>query len=435
MVEQPLVNLPRYDAYKDSGIEWLGEVPVGWELSSLSSLLNPISIKNRPDLPLLSITREKGVILRDVEDTESNHNFIPDDLSNYKVLRKGQFGMNKMKAWQGSYGVSDHTGIVSPAYFIFNLAKSIAPDFFHFAIRCKIYVDFFASASDGVRVGQWDLSKTRMKVIPFAIPSLVEQQAIAVYLDKKIARIDQAVVMKERQIELLKERRQILIQQAVTRGLDPDATLKDSGVDWIGEVPAHWEVVSNRSLFEERVEPGREGLPLLMVSIHSGVSDDEVSEEDNIRGRVKIEDKSKYNVVQPDDIVFNMMRAWQGAIGAVKVTGMVSPAYIVAMPIGAIVSAFFEYQYRSPAFIQQMDRYSKGITDFRKRLYWDEFKQLKTVLPPVAEQNTIVAYIESESAKLNQAITLQQQQIDKLKEFRATLINSVVTGKVKVPPA
>ncbi|WP_051786494.1 restriction endonuclease subunit S [Endozoicomonas numazuensis] len=190
--------------------------------------------------------------------------------------------------------------------------------------------------------------------------------------------------------------------------------------------------MANRSLFKERVKPGREGLPLLMVSIHSGVSDDEVSDEENIRGRVKIEDKSKYNRVQPSDIVFNMMRAWQGAIGAVRVEGMVSPAYIIASPIGAINSKFYEYQYRTPIFIQQMDRFSKGITDFRKRLYWDEYKQLLTLLPPLDEQEAIVTHIESESSKIDKAITLQQQQIDKLKEYRATLINSVVTGKIKV---
>ena len=142
-----------------------------------------------------------------------------------------------------------------------------------------------------------------------------------------------------------------MIQNAVTRGLDPNVPMRDSGVEWIGEIPAHWQVVANRSLFKERVEPGRDGLPLLMVSIHSGVSDDEVSEEDNIRGRVKIEDKSKYNLVKPGDIVFNMMRAWQGAIGAVNVIGMVSPAYIIAEPIAPVNSHFYEYQYPMPYFL------------------------------------------------------------------------------------
>lgn len=165
MVMLKMSELPKYDAYKDSGHEWIGGVPQEWEVSKLGGCLSAVSIKGYPKLPLLSITREQGVIQRDVDDQDSNHNFIPDDLSGYKLLKEGQFGMNKMKAWQGSYGVSKFTGIVSPAYFIFDFTKPIWPSFFNWAIRSSLYVSYFGSASDGVRVGQWDLSKDRMKVI------------------------------------------------------------------------------------------------------------------------------------------------------------------------------------------------------------------------------------------------------------------------------
>ncbi len=144
---------------------------------------------------------------------------------------------------------------------------------------------------------------------------------------------------------------------------------KYSGSEWIGEIPKDWKVVSNRALFTERNEAGNESLPILSVSIHTAVSNEELSEEDNIQGRNRIADKSNYKLVQPNDIVFNMMRAWQGAIGAVSIIGMVSPAYIVARPNNKIHSGFFEYQYRTVGFIQQIDKNSKGITDFRKRLY------------------------------------------------------------------
>ncbi|MCK5097053.1 MAG: restriction endonuclease subunit S, partial [Desulfobacteraceae bacterium] len=150
----------KYDAYKDSGVEWIGEIPNEWEFSKLGTVLTPISIKNMPDSPLLSITREQGVIKRDMENQNENHNYIPDDLTNYKLIENGQFGMNKMKAWQGSYGVSPFTGIVSPAYYIFRFIKKIVPEFFHKAIRSRVYVSFFGQASDGVRIGQWDLSKS-----------------------------------------------------------------------------------------------------------------------------------------------------------------------------------------------------------------------------------------------------------------------------------
>lgn len=421
-----------YAEYKESGVDWLGEIPEGWELTKLGSCLSNFSEKNYPALPLLSITRELGVIERDIDDQGSNHNFIPDDLSGYKLLKKGQFGMNKMKAWQGSYGVSPFTGIVSPAYFMFDFTKEIDPGFFHVAIRSKLYISFFGSASDGVRIGQWDLSKPRMKEIPLALPPLTEQTAIANFLDDKTAKIDNLVRIKQRQIELLAERRKILIQNAITKGLNPDAQMKDSGIDWIGEIPEHWEVLRNAALFVERKDAGQEQLPVLSVSIHSGVSSEELNADENIRSVVKIEDRTAYKEVLPGYIAYNMMRAWQGGIGAVSVHGMVSPAYVVAKPTERLDANYFELLYRTPAFIWQMDANSKGITDFRKRLYWESFRELKTIVPPLSEQEDISKAIASKSNGINDAIAIKEKQIAKLNEYKTTLINAAVTGKIKV---
>jgi type I restriction enzyme S subunit len=201
---------------KDSGVEWIGEIPEHWELSKLGLMLTPYSIKNYPNETLLSITREQGVIERDMENLDSNHNFIPEDLSGYKLLKKGDFGMNKMKAWQGSYGVSKFTGIVSPAYFTFSLVDTISPDFFHLAIRSQIYVPFFGQASDGVRIGQWDLSKERMKNIPFVIPSLKEQDEILNYIDTTTNKTEIAISLKEQEIEKLNEYKMSLIDGVVS---------------------------------------------------------------------------------------------------------------------------------------------------------------------------------------------------------------------------
>ena len=201
--------------FVDSGVEWIGKIPKHWEISKVGTNLKPISIKNRADLPLLSVTREQGVILRDVDDKESNHNFIPDDLSGYKMVEKGQFAMNKMKAWQGSYGISDYTGIVSPAYFIFEL-NGIEPTFFHKAIRSSVYVPFFIKASDGVRIGQWDLSKSRMKEIPFYIPPKDEQLQIVEYIENQTSKIDIAIELQQNYISKLKEYKASLIDSVVT---------------------------------------------------------------------------------------------------------------------------------------------------------------------------------------------------------------------------
>lgn len=282
----------------------------------------------------------------------------------------------------------------------------------------------------GVKV--YSITQSILKSTFIWLATLKEQTLIANFLDQKTAQIDAAIAIKEQQIELLKERKQIIIQQAVTQGLDPTVSMKNSGVDWIGVIPAHWDVMANRNLFIERVEAGKDGLPLLSVSIHSGVSNEEISEDENIRGRVKIEDKSKYILVKKGDIAFNMMRAWQGGIGAVRTDGMVSPAYIVAKPKGLVIADYFELQYRCPDFIQQMDRYSKGITDFRKRLYWDGFKQLKTVVPPLKEQVEIINHVQAISNSTEKALNFLLKQIEKLKEYKTTLIDSAVTGKIKI---
>lgn len=211
---------------KDSGVKWLGDIPTHWNIWKLRNIFHKTSIKNRPDLPLLSVVREQGVIIRNVESKEENHNFIPDDLSKYKVLQKGQFVINKMKAWQGSYAVSELTGIVSPAYFIYDVDYSgLLPSFFNLAIRSKPYVGFFNKASDGVRIGQWDLDETQMRDIPLFVPPLAEQAVIVSYLDKKCAKIDTLISRQEQIIGKLKELKTSTIAHVVTGKVDVRDTL------------------------------------------------------------------------------------------------------------------------------------------------------------------------------------------------------------------
>lgn len=202
---------------------------------------------------------------------------------------------------------------------------------------------------------------------------------------------------------------------------------KDSGVDWIGHIPSSWSVLRNGTLFQQMNDAGNEHLPVLSVSIHSGVSKEELSEEENVRSAIKIADRSSYKEVKPGYVAYNMMRAWQGGIGFVSTHGMVSPAYVVAKPTSEINSAYFEYLYRTELFIGQMDRYSKGITDFRKRLYWEEFKTLLTVVPPLPDQDRIVSFLDEKTAEIDAAIAKKRRLIDLLNEQKAILINRAVT--------
>ncbi|EJE4173814.1 MULTISPECIES: restriction endonuclease subunit S [Vibrio] len=430
---ESITSTPKYDQYIDSGYEWIGEIPQHWDLVKLGSCLSPVSVKNCPELPLLSITRERGVIERDVDDQESNHNFIPDDLSGYKKLEKGQFGMNKMKAWQGSYGVSEFTGIVSPAYFVFDFTKAINPEFFNWAIRSKLYVSFFGSASDGVRIGQWDLSKARMKVIPFVLPSEEEQSLIANFLGKKTAQIDDAIAIKEQQISLLKERKQIIIQQAVTQGLDPNVPMKDSGVDWIGKIPAHWEVRRSKFVFTQRKERAWKDDVQLSATQAYGVIPQDQYEELTGKRVVKIQlhlDKRKH--VERDDFVISM-RSFQGGLERAWSQGCIRSSYVVLRALDEIYPSFYGYLLKLPSYIAALQQTASFIRDGQD-LNFDNFSKVDLFIPPIEEQKEIANYVSAFMKSSDEGIELLLAQIEKLKEYKTSLINSAVTGKIKITP-
>lgn len=422
-----------YPAYAESGSDYIKVLPSHWRTERAKWLFTKEERAVSSKDEVVTCFRDGQVTLRKLRRTEGFTNALQEH--GYQGIRRGDLVIHAMDAFAGAIGVSEADGKSSPVYSACTPKRPdvIDVDYYAYFMRYLALSGYLVSLAKGIRERSTDFRFKDFAVLELPIPPIVEQKSIVRFLNHKSTLIGKAVAVKQQQITLLKERKQILIQNAVTRGLNPDTPMRDSGVEWIGEIPAHWNVMANRALFAERVEPGRDGLRLLSISIHSGVSEEEVSEEENVRGRVKIADKTKYNLVRPGDIAFNMMRAWQGAIGEVRTEGMVSPAYTIAMPSKKIVPKFFEYQYRTRIFIQQMDRNSKGITDFRKRLYWDGFKQLVTLVPPIKEQEAIVEHINKEMAKQDKAVSLLEQQITKLKEYKATLINSAVTGKIKVP--
>jgi type I restriction enzyme S subunit len=202
---------------------------------------------------------------------------------------------------------------------------------------------------------------------------------------------------------------------------------KASGVEWLGDVPEHWSVRRVGTLFRQVDEPGDDELQILSVSIHDGVSDKELDEKEMDRKVTRSDDRSKYKKVQPGDLVYNMMRAWQGGFGSVAVAGMVSPAYVVARPIYEFATTFVEQLLRTPQAIEQMRRHSQGVTDFRLRLYWDEFRSLNVVLPPQDEQLAIATFLDRETAKIDGLVGEQRRLIELLKEKRQAVISHAVT--------
>ncbi|MCF1715242.1 restriction endonuclease subunit S [Flavihumibacter sp. RY-1] len=415
----------RYSKYKDSGIDWIGEIPEHWVVRKSK----------------YAFTYSKGRNPKSFSDSESDNIYLSMD-----YLRNRNNSIQYIKETKDLYFVENNELLLlwdgaNAGEFLNSKRGFLSSTMAHIKFNEVIIKSFgklysrvieFQLRRSTVGMGIPHVSSLELENSIFLLPPLPEQEAIAQFLDDKCARIDQAVRIKEKQIDLLKEYRQIAIHQAVTKGLNDQVKMKDSGIDWIGEIPEHWEVKKNKELFTEINEPGNAELPILSVSIHTAVSNDELNEDENIRGKIRIEDKSNYKLVKKRDVVFNMMRAWQGAIGVVRTKGMVSPAYVVARPIQSVNSDFLEYEFRTIRYIQIMNRVSKGITDFRKRLYWNEFKQLETIIPPLSEQAKIVAHVEVINIKTDEAIRLKEQQIDQLKHYKNTLINEVVTGKIRV---
>lgn len=429
-----------YTHYKESGLDWIGQIPEHWEISKLGNILKPYSVKNKAHLPLLSITREKGVILRGDDPAESNHNFIPDDLSGYKHIKKGQFGMNKMKAWQGSYGYSNFEGIVSPAYYIFDISDKLYGDYFSKTIRSNAFIPFFIKASDGVRIGQWDLSKPRMKEIPFYIPPIHEQEAIANFLDQKTAKIDALVQTKEQQIEKLKELRQAKIHQAVTKGLDAHAPTKDSGIEWIGQIPEHWEVKRLKNVGEfingyafNSESFLSEGIKVMKISNIQTMKTDwsDLSCVD-----VKyFEALEKFRVLQ-GDLVFALTRPIIST--GIKATIVFENEKILINQRNAILRTKGDFDIKwlyyiilDSSFIQEFDN-QIDKTGQQPNISTYNIGNIFIPFPRKKDIEQIVTYLDEVTGKIDQAIAQKQEQITKLKEYKQSLINEVVTGKVKV---
>ena len=423
------MNLNRYPKYKPTGIAWLPEVPEGWEVRKVRQLLTMVSRKGFPEKQLLSVTREQGVVVRDVESKEENHNFIPDDLSNYKLVEVGDFVINKMKAWQGSYGVSASEGIVSPAYYTCKLS-GVDRRFFSVAIRSKAYVSFFAQLSKGIRVGQWDLSPMALKEIPFLFPPLATQQSIVAFLDEKCGKIDRWVAAKEREVALLKELEQAMIAEAVTGATkvartDTARKMKPSGIPWLPEVPEGWEVKKVRQHFRLRSEKVSEQdyppLSVAKVGVVPQLADVAIS---MAQGETR-------KLVREGDYVVNSRSDRKGSCGIAPQDGSVTTISIVLEP-RQIDRQFVHYLFRSTPWVEEFYRNGRGIVADLWTTRYQEMRNMVFPLPPLAEQRAIVAYIEARAAKIDAAVAGLEREIAAMKEYKQRLIADVVTGQRKV---
>jgi type I restriction enzyme, S subunit len=268
--------------------------------------------------------------------------------------------------------------------------------------------------------------------LPIPLPPQDKQLDVARFLDHETTDIDAIIKAKQRLLDLLAEKRRAIIAEAVMRGLNPGAPLRPSGIDWLSDIPAHWEVRRIATLFTQRDERQRPELPLLEVSINSGVIIREFS-NDKIEGTAS--DFNVYKVAQQNDIAFNKMRMWQGAVGVSPVDGLVSPDYTVANPAPCLRPAYAGLLFRTDSFSAECGRNSQGITWDRLRLYWDEFRDIFMPLPPLSEQDAILEAVQAETTKIDRLCAATEHSITLLKERRSALIAAAVTGQIDIPEA
>lgn len=399
-----------------------------WKPRSLRSMLRPRGERNHSDLPLLTVARERGVFVRSADD--ANHNAIPDDLSNYKVARSGDLVINKMKAWQGSLGLAPVDGIVSPAYYVFE-ADFAVPRFGEYLLRSRPYVAKFGAASDGVRIGQWDLNIPRMRNIGVMLPPAAEQAAIVKYLDHANARIDMAIAAKRRLLILLKEQRDYFEKELIVEALSTSGGAHESGSRWIGKVPNHWVKYRTKQLLadvDERSSAGTE--EVLSVSHLTGVTPRSSKEISMFEAKSYVGHK----LCRPGDLVVNTMWAWMGALGIANQVGIVSPAYNVYRPtIPNVVDVrFLAHLLKSRPYNSMFRALSTGIRPSRLRFYPDQMLALSLYLPPFEEQLAINRKIAEAVLEINPMIGRVSREIELLKEFRSRLVADVATGQVDV---
>jgi len=421
--------MQRYESYKPSGAAWLGTVPSNWDVQPLRAVTSLKSDKNRPDLPVLSVYREYGVILKDSRD--DNHNATSLDTSTYKVVKPGDLVVNKMKAWQGSMGVSAHDGIVSPAYITCTTkADRVRPAYLHYLLRSSPFIGVYNSLSYGVRVGQWDMHYEDFKQIPIPLPPKVEQDRIVDFLDQKTADIDAAIAKKERLIELLQEQKNIRVHQAVLHGLNPDAPQRDSGVAWIGIVPAHWEVIPNRYIFREQNSRSLRGeeTHLSMSQRYGLVPAKELDVQ-----TLQSESYDGAKLCQKGDLVQNRLKAHLAVFAVAPCDGLVSPDYSVfRLQNSENQPVFFERLFKTPNYLGEFNRRVRGIVVGFLRLYSEDFNAIPALVPPSDEQAEIVRFIEKTNKDFEGIRDKIDAEIAMLRELKSITVASAVTGKIKV---
>lgn len=393
---------------KDSGIAWIGAIPNHWRVSKIKQIVRWKSVKGQPDLPVLSLYRDYGVIPKDSRD--DNHNVTSLDTSGYKVVEHGDLVINKMKAWQGSLAVSEYNGIVSPAYHICKItSENICKKYLHYLLRDASYLPEYMRLSTGLRVGQWDLSFDDFKNIPFLVPSLAEQERIAAFLDAECAEIDAVLEKTRASIEEYKKLKQAVITQAVTKGVRGDRPMKDSGIEWIGDIPAEWDYTKAKNC----------------VNIQNG-SDPKAEGSIPVYGSGASSFKTCGEYKEGPSVLI-------GRKGAT----LHIPHYI-STKFWNVDTAF--NVYAKPNFDLKFYFYCACSFDYRfyisqttlPSMTQTAYENMFLPLPSNDEQRAIASYLDNRCEEIDALIWKKQECLVEIENYKKSLIYEYVTGKREV---
>ena len=450
-------KLKKYSNYKDSGVVSLGDIPNHWQILPLFTITELKSVTNQTENDLLSIYLDLGVVrFSDVK--EKRTNATSKDLSKYQLVEPGDFVLNNQQAWRGSVGVSKYKGIISPAYIVLSLSEKLNTSFANYFFRDRSMVTQYLINSKGVGSIQRNLYYPYLRRANISLPPLQEQTAIAEFLDDKTQKIDKAISMKKQQIVLLQERQQILIQNAVTGKIvwsekeqkmiplaQSGVDSKDSGVSWIGEIPEHWDL--KRLKFLGKIFAGINGksgddfskvkkdgfkpfIPFTSIFDNQTI-------DSNKHQYANINKNENQNRIKKGDILFLMSSETLEDIGKTAIyLGEEQELYLNSFCKGFRIRSsnvngeFINHCLQSKSYRHYFSLKGRGFT--RINIKQQFVLDMLIPIPPLSEQKEISNYIENTSHKTTTAISYKQQEIEKLKEYKSSLINSCVTGKIKV---
>lgn len=404
---------------KDSGIEWIADIPEHWSVSKIGGLysLRVTKVSDR-DYPPLSVTN-KGILPQLETAAKTNAH---DDR---KLVCKGDFAINSRSDRRGSCGISSYTGSVSLINTILRPMTEMHPQYYDWLFHTIQFGDEFYKWGHGIVDDLWTTGWQDMKKISIPTPPITEQAVIADFLDEQCAEIDTLVTDIQSQIEALEEYKRSVITEVVTKGLDPDVEMRDSGVQWIGEIPTHWTLIRIGSLYGLRTQKVSDiDYPPLSVT-KMGV----LPQLDTV-AKTNAHDDRK--LIVKGDFVINSRSDRRGSCGISDYTGSVSLINTVLFPITEMNPRYYNWYFHTVGFADEFYRWGHGIVDDLWTTGWQDMKNILISVPPLDEQQRIADYLDSKCAEIDNIITEKKQQIETIEEYKKSLIFEYVTGKKEV---